>query len=203
MGLFDALLGRSKPARPDLGHLFALSGAAVSLAAAENLESTERAGVCFKSIDAQAFAAAKDEFEGLLRLDNNEGGTGPESANDGVRLSESTDRFGYSWIVLEGSDFDTLVTRAHYVNSTLNDHGFGPQLLCSVFGFRPAGAPAGAGACAYLVYLFKQGTFYPFVPLPGEKRDNEMELRLKNELAEELHFEPQLDRWFPLWDLPL
>jgi hypothetical protein len=133
-------------------------------------------------------------------------------------LTGSSDEFGYRWIVLESADFDTLVTRAHFVNSTLDERGWSTQLLCSVFGFAPAGAAAsragesvlpGAGATAsgpasmYLVYLYKRGTFYPFVPLGGERRDNEAELRFKAELGSDLPIEPELDRWFPLWKLPL
>ena len=29
------------------------------------------------------------------------------------------------------------------------------------------------------------------------------ELRLKSLVADDLKVEPELDRWFPLWDLPL
>jgi hypothetical protein len=201
MGLFDAILGRSKVAQPDLGHLFALTSAAVSLQAAENLVSTLRAGVCFKTIDAQSFASARDEITGLLTLDD--GSNAAATQDSGVTLSETTDKYNYSWMVLNGTDFDTVVTRTHFVNSTLNDHGFGPQLLCSVFGFRRGDAAPDSAATTYLVYLFKQGTFYPFVPQVGEHRDNEAELRIKNELAGELPIEPKLDRWFPMWDLPL
>ena len=56
---------------------------------------------------------------------------------------------------------------------------------------------------AYLVYLFKRGTFYPFVPSGHEQRDTEQELRLKSLVADDLTVEPDLDRWFPLWDLPV
>ena len=55
----------------------------------------------------------------------------------------------------------------------------------------------------YLVYLAKQGTFYPFAPTGAEQRDNELELRLKGMLAEDLPIEPDLSRWFPMWDLPI
>lgn len=201
MGLFDALLGKSKPAQPDLGHLFALSSAVVSLEATEGLVSTLRAGVCFKTIDAQSFAAARDEITGLLTLED--GSNAAATKDSGVTIRETTDKYNYSWIVLQGVDFDTLVTRTHFVNSTLDDHGFGPQLLCSVFGFRQSAATTKDEASIYLVYLFKQGTFYPFVPGDGERRNNEIELRIKTELGDELPIEPQLDRWFPLWDLPL
>jgi hypothetical protein len=56
---------------------------------------------------------------------------------------------------------------------------------------------------AYLVYLFKRGTFYPFVPVGPEKRDTEEELRLRSLVSDDLEVEPDLDRWFPLWDLPV
>ncbi len=56
---------------------------------------------------------------------------------------------------------------------------------------------------AYLVYLFKRGTFYPFVPVGPEKRNTEEELRLRSLVSDDLKVEPDLDRWFPLWDLPV
>jgi len=69
------------------------------------------------------------------------------------------------------------------------------------------GATVGAGAVvpstAYLVYLFKRGTFYPFVPTGHEQRSTEEEFRLRSLVADDLHVESDLDRWFPLWDLPV
>jgi hypothetical protein len=56
---------------------------------------------------------------------------------------------------------------------------------------------------AYLVYLFKRGTFYPFVPDGHEKRNIEEELKLRSLVADDLVIETDLDRWFPLWDLPV
>jgi hypothetical protein len=55
-----------------------------------------------------------------------------------------------------------------------------------------------------VIYNFKRGSFYPFVPAKGEQaRDNERELRLKAQLGNELPFEEEIGRWFPLWDVPL
>ena len=69
------------------------------------------------------------------------------------------------------------------------------------------GATVGAGAVlastAYLVYLFKRGTFYPFAPTGHEQRSTEEEFRLRSLLADDLTVETDLDRWFPLWDLPV
>jgi hypothetical protein len=53
------------------------------------------------------------------------------------------------------------------------------------------------------VYLFKQGTFYPFAPRDDERRDNELELRLRAQLQEDLPIEPDLSRWLALWKLPV
>jgi hypothetical protein len=152
-------------------------------------------------------------------------------------LHQEKDSFGYQWLVVEDTDIEQLVTRIHLVNSSLSDSGWGPQLLCSVFGLADlptggVGGAAGAGGAdgggdpgpdtepaapvetsagpgsllpstAYLVYLFKRGTFYPFAPDGHEHRDTEQELRLKSLVADDLTVETDLDRWFPLWDLPV
>jgi hypothetical protein len=200
MGFLDALLGRTKPADANLDHLFGLPGAQITLEAAEGMRPTGEAAVCFKPASAQSFASTEAELIELLNLD--EAGTDPNAAK--ATLSSQEDEFGYRWIVVQSSDFSSLVTRVHLVNSTLEAHGWGPQLLCSVVPFRPV-TPGAAGTAevTYLVYLYKRGSFYPFVPTTGEHRDNEMELRLKVELSDDLTIEKDLDRWFPLWKLPI
>ncbi|MGA8297687.1 MAG: hypothetical protein WB770_11650 [Acidimicrobiales bacterium] len=194
MGILDALLGRSKPAQANLDKLFGLPGARITLEASEGLEPTGQAGVCFKPASGQAFAATEQEFTQLLNLGN----------ETGAHMAESSDEYGYRWVVISAADFDSLVTRVHMTNSTLQENGYGPQLLCSVFGFRPKqDGSSTSPPSTYLVYLYKRGTFYPFVPKGKEHRDNEAELRLKNELKEDLAIEPDLSRWFPIWSLPV
>ena len=51
------------------------------------------------------------------------------------------------------------MTDLHAVNTALEAQGFGTGLLCSLVGFRDDSRRAGV-----LVYLYKQGTFYPFCP---------------------------------------
>ena len=90
-----------------------------------------------------------------------------------------------------------LVTDLHAVNSSLEQGGFGPQLLCTLVGFRdPAGRRVG------LVYLYKRGTFYPFAPLGGERRDSALEMQVRGALGDDLKVEPDLGRWFPVWGVP-
>lgn len=228
MGFLDALLGRTKPVAANLDRLFSLPTAQLTLQAAESILSTGQAGVCFKPVVGSDFGDTAQEVRQLLALDDADevaagipagalpgaapGAAGSLPAAGGpvkASLTERSDEYGYRWVVLDSADFETLVTRVHFVNSTLDEHGWGQQLLCSVFGFGPApsadadASVTSAGATLYLVYLFKRGTFYPFVPMSGERRDSEAELRLKAELGSDLPIESDLDRWFPIWNLPL
>jgi hypothetical protein len=228
VGLLDALLGRSKPVKPNLDQLFALSGAAVTLQAATGLVPTGQAGVCAKPPTGPSFAEMQRDIQALLTTAEIPGGSAPVGLDvaaqpdpvqplplddDGsglalgadTQLRTTTDSFGYSWVVLDGGSMEDLVTRVHMVHSSLSDAGWGPQLLCSVFGFRPGpeADQALAGRRVFLVYLAKRGSFYPFVPTGAQRRDNELELRIRSVLGSDLPFEADLSRWFPLWDLPL
>jgi hypothetical protein len=191
MGFLDALLGRSKPVRPDLDQLFGLPSAAVTLEAAAGFRPTGLGSVCFAAVEGGAFAEIQQDVRALLDMDTGEGNAPVES---------SRDSYGYNWLLVRHRPEDTaaLVTDLHAVNSALEGHGFGPQLLCSLVGFRDA---AGQRPLA-LVYLYKRGAFYPFAPLPGEKRDNALELQVKALLGNDLRLEEDLSRWFPVWGAP-
>lgn len=190
MKFLDALLGRTKPKAANLDALFALPSAAVTLEAATGLRPSGNAGVCFKPAGGQAFAQTAEELDQLLRL---------TTKDSPAQTSRHDDKYGYRWVTFSLSDLSELVATVHLVNATLEDHGFGPQLLCSVFGLRPSEA----GSACFLVYLYKRGTFYPFAPLDGERRNNELELHLRGVLATDLPTENDTSRWFPLWGLPV
>ncbi len=66
MGLFDTLLGRTKPVRANLDALFSLPSAAITLQVTAGLVPTGRAGVCFKPPAGQPFAEMQAELEQLL-----------------------------------------------------------------------------------------------------------------------------------------
>ncbi|MCO8301844.1 hypothetical protein [Streptomyces sp. RKCA744] len=192
MGFWDAILGRSKPVRPDLDRLFGLPGAAVSLEAGTGFTPTGRGSVCFASVEGGAFTQLQRDVRELLDADTDRGG---------VPVEFSQDAYGYTWLLARQppDDVAALVNDLHAVNSLLQDGGFGPQLLCSLIGFQdPAGRPLA------LVYLYKRGTFYPFAPLSGaaEKRDNALELQVRALLGDDLRIEEDLSRWFPVWGAP-
>jgi hypothetical protein len=205
VGFLDTLLGRTKPVRANLDALFALPSAAVTLQTAAGLVSSGSAGVCWKPPAGQPAEDLEKEIGELLALPDDEGaGTAPSSTPTSVgTFTQAEDSYGYRWLLLEDPDIEDLVTRVHLANSTLTDAGWGPQLLCSVFGFKPASGATPDAKPFFLVYLYKRGTFYPFAPQVGEHRDNELELRVKAVVGADLPFETDLSRWFPLWDSPV
>ncbi|MBY8884252.1 hypothetical protein K7472_05245 [Streptomyces sp. PTM05] len=190
MGFLDTLLGRSKPVRPDLDQLFGLPSAAVTLQAAAGFQPTGEGSVCFAAVEGGAFAQAREEVQGLLDADVETGG---------IPVEFHQDDYHYTWLLSRHTPDDVagLVNDLHAVNTILQDGGFGPQLLCSLVGFRNA-----EGQSLALVYLYKRGTFYPFAPRPGEKRDNALELQIKAMVANDLRVEDDLSRWFPVWGAP-
>jgi len=213
MGLLDTLLGRTKPVRANLDALFALPSAAVTLQSAGGIVPTGKAGICWKPPAGQSPQDVQREIEELLEIpDDPVDSTTPASGSVTGSLTgpsgagtmrQAEDAYGFRWLLLEDADVDELVTRVHLVNSTLTDNGWGPQLLCSVFGMQP-GADAGPDVRPFfLVYLYKRGTFYPFAPDGKEHRDTELELRVRALLGSDLPVESDLSRWFPLWDLPV
>ncbi|UCM87501.1 PspA-associated protein PspAB [Streptomyces marincola] len=197
MGLLDIILGRRKPARPDLDQLFAVPSAAVTLQAGAGLTPTGRGSVCFASVEGGAFDRVRREVRDLLDAD---------TATGGIPVEFSQDAYGYTWLLAEHApdDLGGLVNDLHAVNTLLQDAGFGPQLLCSLTGFRTAPDERGEQRSVALVYLYKRGTFYPFAPLPGraERRDNALELQTRALLADDLRLERDLARWFPVWGAP-
>jgi hypothetical protein len=190
MGFLDALLGRTRPVKPNLDALFAVPAAATTLQAALDLAPTGVGGVCFKTAEGQAAAQAQADALALLGADTT------------ARTTVSHDEYGYTWITCQRptTDLAGLVTDLHAINTTLADAGYGPSLLCTVIGFSATGS--GATQRVGLVYLFKRGTFYPFAPTSDHTRDSTLEMQIRAQLTGELAIEADLSRWFPIWTTP-
>jgi len=192
VGFLDTILGRTKPVQPKLDDLFGLPSAAISLQAATGLTPTGSGSVCFRAVEGKTFADVQSEVRDLLGVDAGRPG-------GGLPVEVTRDSYGYTWLVSShmSDEIDALVTDLHAVNSTLVDTGFGPQLLCTLVYFRDEKERRLA-----LVYLYKRGTFYPFAPLSGQRRDNALELQVKGAIGADLKFEQDLTRWFPVWGAP-
>jgi len=188
MGFWATLTGRVKAQPAILDPLFALSPAADAVAAGVAFTPTGLGSVCFRALEGRAFRDIEYNVCDWLNRDA-----------DMMPTEITEDSYGFTWMVIRRPPdrFESLIADMHTVGLKFANGGFGPQLLCSVAKFQDRG-----GRCLGIVYLYKRGTFYPFAPRPGETRDNQLELRIKDVINGRLPLEPELKRWFPIWGAP-
>ena len=191
MGLADILLGRKKLKGPAQDRLFALSTARVTLDTELGLQTAGSGGIVFKPLSAGEFVRAENDLQQVLDA---------VAGESGSRLERKSDDFGYEWVVVRDADLEDQVTTVHAVAQGLQEAGFGEQLLAAAFKFE---SKFGDRKVVYWVYGYKQGAFWPFVPTGEKDRDNADELELKAKLDNELPIEPDLSRWFGLFNAPL
>jgi hypothetical protein len=189
VSFLDAILGRDKPVKSKLDQLFGLSTAELTLATEFNLSPTGYAAVAFRPVSSGDFTQLRSEITALLQA---------STKDSPLSWQETTDSYGYAWVILHAQEFANLVASIHMISRELQDAGFGEQLLATVFQFSGQD-----GRKVYWIYNYKRGAFYPFVPTAGQNRDNPLELRLSSIMGRELAMEQDLTRWYPLWGIPL
>ena len=189
MGLLDSFFGKKRLKGATLDRLFALSASVVAIEADLGLQPAGAAAVVFKPLSAGEFVRAENEIQELLDV---------AARDSSSKIERTHDTYGYEWFVIRDPDVEDLVTSTHLISSELRDRGFDEQLLAAVFLFKGGEHPV------YLIYGYKRGTFWPFVPTgEGQERDNAEELELKAKLDGELPVEPDLSRWFGVFDAPI
>ena len=204
MGLLDILTGRRQVKGPAPDRLFAISTAYVSLQSEHGIDPAGSAAIVFQALATSEFEATLREMEEVVKA------TGSES---GTTVSTQDDSYGYRWMILRNPEdkpsVEDLAVGINAVSGSIEAAGHGDRLLCAVFAFTRAAAASGAGGSSegrriYFIYNYKRGYWYPFVPAPGdEQRSTERELQIKAQMADELPIEPELERWFPLWGIPI
>src|ERR687885_373440 len=153
-----------------------MTTAQVTMETSLSLKHRNVAGIVFQPLATTDFKSIVTDTEELLRGSAQDTGTTVDTADD---------EFGY------------LVVSVNVVSGQLEGGGYGDRLLAAVFAFEEEGRPI------FFIYNFKRGAYYPFVPGPGERqRNNERELQLKAALETELPMEQELERWYPLWEIP-
>jgi hypothetical protein len=186
MGFWDALAGRSKPVAPKMDGLFSLPAAAITLQASANFTMTGRGAICFRAAEGPAFTQTLTETVALL--DNDE--------DPDVEIT--TDQYGFTWLLARQDDMGALTTDLHAVTSSLEIQGFSHTVLCTLVSFADP-----SGRSLALVYLYKQGTFYPFAPSgQPQQRDNILEIQVRDLLSTDLPVERDTSRWMALWGAP-
>jgi hypothetical protein len=202
VGLRDVLTGRHTVKGPAPDRLFAISTAYVTLQAEHQIDPAGKAAIVFQALATSEFEATLRDMEEVVTA------TGGDS---GTTVATEDDSYGYRWMVLRNPDgapsVEDLAVGINAVSSSIETAGHGERLLCAVFAFADhAGAARAAGAGRiYFIYNYKRGYWYPFVPDPAnaQSRLTERELQIKAQMASELPIEPELERWFPLWGIPI
>jgi PspA associated protein B len=217
VGLRDILTGRHEVKGPAPDRLFAISTAYVTLSSEHQIEPAGTAAIVFQALATSEFEATLRDMEHLVTA------TGGDS---GTTVSTQDDSYGYRWMILRNPDgapsVEDLAVGINAVSGSIETAGHGERLLCAVFAFTDRSpAAARAGGRVYFIYNYKRGFWYPFVPTDGgapgaaeldgggasapaaQQRSTERELQIKAQMASELPMEPELERWFPLWGIPI
>jgi len=194
MGLFDAVTGRHKVKGPAPDRLFAITTAAVTLQAGYEIVPAGAAAIVFQPLATSEFEATLRDMEEVVRA---------TAADSGTQVTTQDDSYGYRWMVLRTPAIEDLAVGINAVSSSIEAAGHGERLLCAVFAFADAQKRS-----IYFIYNYKRGNWYPFVPQSGggatsTSRSTERELQLKAQLGQELPLEPEIERWFPLWGIPI
>jgi hypothetical protein len=195
VGLRDIITGRHQVSGPAPDRLFAITTAYIALQSEHSIDSTGVAAIVFQALATSEFESTLRDMEEVVRA------TGGDS---GTAVSTQDDSYGYRWMVLRNPDgapsVEDLAVGINAVSSSIETAGHGERLLCAVFAFTDA-----QHRPVYFIYNYKRGHWYPFVPAPGatNERATERELQLKAQMSGELPIEPELERWFPLWGIPI
>jgi hypothetical protein len=190
VGFLDAILGGKKKLKgPAPDRLFAMSTAHVTLDTSHNIRGKGVAAIVFQPLATADFESIVAEMEEILT------GTG---ADTGTTISTSSDEHGYRWIILRDDNVEDLVVGINAVSDALAVGGYGDRVLAAVFAFQDS-----KDRPVYFIYNYNRGYWYPFVPAGTNQRDGERELQIKAIIDGELPIEPRLERWFPLWGIPI
>jgi hypothetical protein len=195
VGLRDILTGRHEVKGPAPDRLFAISTAYVTLEAEHEISPAGSAAIVFQALATSEFENTLKEMEDLVTA------TGGES---GTTVKTEDDSYGYRWMMLRNPagapSVEDLAVGINAVSGSIETAGHGERLLCAVFAFQDAQARP-----VYFIYNYKRGYWYPFVPDPSKDKERltERELQLKAQMASDLPIEPEIERWFPLWGIPI
>jgi hypothetical protein len=202
VSLRDILTGRRTVKGPAPDRLFAISTAYITLQSEHQIDPAGTAAIVFQALATSEFEATLRDMEEVVKA------TGGDS---GTSVSTEDDSYGYRWMVLRNPDgapsVEDLAVGINAVSSSIETAGHGERLLCAVFAFSDAQKRS-----VYFIYNYKRGYWYPFVPARSDgkpqdseeqERSTERELQIKAQMASELPMEPEIERWFPLWGIPI
>ncbi|MHB1610100.1 MAG: PspA-associated protein PspAB [Sulfobacillus sp.] len=183
MGFFDSLFGRTKIPSGKTDQLFALSTALLDIETRLSTPFAKRAGVVLRTVDNSSYESIEKDVNDVLHL----GGK-----DIPVTARHVDDAEGFRWILLEGEQADDVINAMHLTADLTLQAGYGDSLLAAMFDF----------GSWYLIYSYRRGTFYPFVPTSRRERNEAREFRISETLKPYMPIEKDPERRYALWDPP-
>jgi len=201
----------------------ALSAAYVKLDNKLGLKSTGRCGILVKNVDIPEFSDMKQYINNFLSNVSDKQKIGWDFSYQSI-----VDDYGYLWFMLKGKAIEDIAVAINAIGDTIHEKGYSRQLLAAIFeftsgynanGIRPGmdninTAVNNSNKNQYLIYNYKIDRFYPFVPLLSSadiagkvlrkksKRNYEQELKIMEQIKDELPLEKEVNLWYPIWDMP-
>jgi hypothetical protein len=183
-------IGIDMKAKTDSDAVSSLSSAYIALKTKLNLRSSGRSAICIKKVDHERFNEMKEEIERFL-----------DASQIAFELTYRTivDPYNYLWIILVGKTLEDIVAAIMSISDMVEQKGFSDRLLASVFNFDDG------GFTHYLIYSYRLDKFYPFVPISEQKktRNHSEELKIMSAMGNEVPFEKEMSKWYPIWNIPI
>ena len=146
------------------------------------------ASVCYRAAEGAAFAQTQSRRRGAARQRRR---PGRRAQHRLVRLHLAAGPAGPRRPVGAGH---RPAHREHLAGGA----GLRAAACCARWSASPTSGAHGSA----LVYLYKQGTFYPFAPQGPQRRDNLLEIQIRDLVKGDLPVEPQLSRWIAALGCP-
>jgi hypothetical protein len=171
----------TKKADPE--DLIALGRVSVSVETAMGYEPATEAGVAFADVKTKDF---KDSLDEVKQVISNADGTKQPDV-------ERTDSKGNKWIVINDHNVNSLTANLQYAASAMESVDKSARLLAAVMPFQKDNEKA------YIIYSFRRGKFYPFIPKGTSERYRKEEERMAGIIKDEIDIESERKYWYPMW----
>jgi hypothetical protein len=201
----------------------ALSTAYVKLDNKLGLKSTGRCGILVKNVDVPEFSDMKQYINNFLSNVSDKQKIGWEFSYQSI-----VDNYGYLWFMLEGKAIEDIAVAINAIGDTIHEKGYSRQLLAAIFEFTSGynveinspgmdnviSAVNNNNKNQYLIYNYKIDKFYPFVPIfpsadiagkglrKKSMRNYEQELKIVEQIKDDLPLEKEVKLWYPIWNMP-
>jgi hypothetical protein len=184
-----AIWRRATPKTVSLSNMDSLALAGSMLETQLGLVCSGIGSICYRGVGGRTFRNVENNAYNLLTH------CGMISKAAEIRA----DDYGFKWLIVHRAHalYPSLVADLRAASRIFVENSYGAQLLCAMTIFE-----GHTEAQAALVYLYKRDSLYPFAPQDGENRDNRLESKIKDTINEWVPLEPDLTRWFPIWNAP-